>query len=683
MRYIIYLIYITSLFISFIPHFVVAKMIHRDEIIESQLNDIVDIRRYPTDITVLKEITKRIDKNSAFETYIRAKGNLILWQGLKNKEYNTAIKHAQQLYQESLLRSSVNAQVEMLAVQCEIFFQQGKTNEYMALFPILERHLEKVDNPRLLFYVHLLISRLWQNLSQQESSLKHILLAQDAARKLKDRFQLKRRLQLNILIARNELALQHYAKAENLLVSSIKEAELHQEQDQLAELYLLLGFVNQHILGPTDESIKFYLKAVQWSRKNNNSKVLLMALNNIGANLLLQQKYQQAEQYFHNALKILSNTDVTNARLVINFNLGYLQVLQGQKDIGIRVMVENADAFRKVARPVQISDLLTHLADAYGRTGQYQSQATTLKEKLKLLQKHHSDESERIANEMQIRYQSNDKILQVELLEQTLELQKYQNESQQRIMWMSLGLILAILAVLTVIFFSYRKVKSVNKQISEKNVLLHQLSLHDPLTGLNNRRSVELTPEREQKGRFYNTKHCCQPSNNTTALLVMLDIDFFKHINDNYGHAVGDEVLLAFSMRFKQFCRSNDKILRWGGEEFLLLLENVDANKAQQTIHKLLQLLCVKPIETEAGALNISVSGGFLLIDSVTPTNQRLWDWQLKFVDSLLYRAKKQGRNRLYGWLVSPEYHAQKDAEAQQLQIESDLELIIGPEKNS
>jgi len=664
------------LFVSFMPQAAAAES-GQDAQIEAQLDDLVGIGRYPNDLAALTRLTEQIDKNTAFETYIRAKGNLILWQGLEKQQSEIAIEQALVLYREAQLRGSGNAQAEMLAVQCEILLQHGKVNEYMELLPTLERHMEKIDNPRLLFHINLLISKLWQASTQQELTLKYALRAQGAAGQMKDRFQLQRRIQLNMHIARTEAALQQYAAAADLLTSSIKQAKQHQEETQLAELYLLSGFAEQHQSGPTDRAIDFYLQAVQWARKTDNSRVLLMALNNIGANFLLQKKYAEADSFLRQALEILPQNEMATDRLVIDFNLGYLQVLQGEATSGIQIMIEKAEAFRKVARPDQIAHILTHLADAYGLTGQYQLQVAVLTEKLQLLNQFYSDERARVANEMQIRYQSNDAALQVELLNNQLEIQRHQNQSQQRLIWMAYGLGFAALVVFAVTFYSYRKIKAVNSLLNEKNDQLHQLSLRDPLTGLKNRRAIELpastaAPTGQSAMR--------RRSSDKTAMLVLLDIDRFKQINDSYGHAVGDEVLLAFASRLKQFCRSDDQILRWGGEEFLLLLTDINVDNARQTIHRLLQLLGTKPIETGAGALHVSASGGFLLIDSTTPQDARLWNWQITLADFLLYRGKEQGRNRLFGWLATPEQHAQCDAGEQLSQIIPELELVVGPE---
>lgn len=646
----------------------------RDVQLEAQLDQLVGLGRYPTDLTALQQVAAQAGQSTAFETYIRAEGNLLLWQGLEQKQPEPALQKARDLYQQAQQRGSDNAMAELLAAQCEILLQQGKAAEYMQLLPDLERHLAKTDNPRLHFHINLLISKLWQAAAQQELTLKYALAAQQAATDIQDQFRLQRRTQLNMHIARTQAALQQYQEAFDLLNSSVEEMlQQPKAQPELAELYLLMGFMQQHQHGPTDAAITYFSQAVEWARKTNNARTVLLGLNNIGANLLLQQKYPQAEQYLQQAQQVVTRDPLVIERLVIDFNLGYLAVLQGRYADGILVMVKAAEAFRKVARPDQVAHLMTHLADAYGRMGQYQQQSAVLAEKLQLLSSFYSDERARVINEMQIRYQSNDRALQVELLNQRLALQQQQYQNQKRLSWMAFGLGVAALTVLVVLVLSNRKIRHINNLLSEKNDQLHQLSLRDPLTGLKNRRAIELPaaggPPSDSERR--------QPQ--AGALLVLLDIDRFKNINDTYGHAVGDEVLLAVASRLKQFCRAEDQILRWGGEEFLLLLNGIGAEEASTTVRRLVQLLSTSPVETGAGALAVSASGGFLLVGSVTPQDAQLWDWQLKFTDLLLYRSKAQGRNRLFGWLAPVTAQGRQEVDTQLAQADTELVEVLGP----
>jgi len=123
--------------------------------------------------------------------------------------------------------------------------------------------------------------------------------------------------------------------------------------------------------------------------------------------------------------------------------------------------------------------------------------------------------------------------------------------------------------------------------------------------------------------------------------LVMFDIDYFKMINDTYGHDVGDEVLVNLTNIIKQKIRATDIFVRWGGEEFMLFLPETDIEKAKVKI-ELLQKTIKEVQLTEKIDKPITLSYGLTeLLFSDTKTSL------LKRVDIALYNAKTKGRDRL------------------------------------
>ncbi|WP_028117566.1 GGDEF domain-containing protein [Ferrimonas senticii] len=123
--------------------------------------------------------------------------------------------------------------------------------------------------------------------------------------------------------------------------------------------------------------------------------------------------------------------------------------------------------------------------------------------------------------------------------------------------------------------------------------------------------------------------------------LVMIDIDHFKSINDHHGHAIGDQVLQKFAHFLSQRLRQQDRLLRWGGEEFLLLMDNVDAEAAHDILQRLLHQLADHRLLESLPTLIITFSAG---IRQCQPTND--FEDELHRADLALYRAKQQGRNR-------------------------------------
>lgn len=127
--------------------------------------------------------------------------------------------------------------------------------------------------------------------------------------------------------------------------------------------------------------------------------------------------------------------------------------------------------------------------------------------------------------------------------------------------------------------------------------------------------------------------------------LLLIDIDHFKHINDRYGHAAGDAVLIAFADQLREhFTQPGARVARVGGEEFAVLLRGVDEDAAAASAEALCRRLATAPLapDSKRGAVTVSIGVGELR----DAGRQRVDDFLIA-VDRSLYRAKSQGRNRV------------------------------------
>lgn len=163
---------------------------------------------------------------------------------------------------------------------------------------------------------------------------------------------------------------------------------------------------------------------------------------------------------------------------------------------------------------------------------------------------------------------------------------------------------------------------------------LQSQALTDELTGLSNRRHFlqHLRQEISAYGRYGNP-----------FSVAMLDIDHFKKVNDTYGHAAGDQVLVALSELIGQKLRLVDVAGRLGGEEFAILFPNTEINEAKAACDRLLDDVRAQKINTDSGDISITVSVG--LTASVTSIADP--EALLKEADILLYEAKASGRDRI------------------------------------
>jgi two-component system cell cycle response regulator len=173
------------------------------------------------------------------------------------------------------------------------------------------------------------------------------------------------------------------------------------------------------------------------------------------------------------------------------------------------------------------------------------------------------------------------------------------------------------------------------KELSEMNDKLLRISLTDGLTGVDNRRALE----QRLHEMFEHSLRLHEPIS-----VVMCDIDHFKKVNDTYGHAAGDEVLKQFAHILAEEAREIDRVGRYGGEEFLLLLPGTVLDAAVTFSERLRQRVDSNTFSYEGGTLKRTVSFG---VASWPHPKIRGREAMLKAADDALYVAKEMGRNRV------------------------------------
>lgn len=172
-----------------------------------------------------------------------------------------------------------------------------------------------------------------------------------------------------------------------------------------------------------------------------------------------------------------------------------------------------------------------------------------------------------------------------------------------------------------------------NKQLSELLVKMEAMAITDPLTGLYNRRQFDAALEAEwKKAQRYNYPVSC----------LLADIDFFKAVNDTYGHKAGDLVLIEIADILKKSVRDIDTIARWGGEEFIAMLPHTDKGQSLIVAQRMLENVSVHEFE-QFPDKRLTVSIGLSCSSPPVYTKEQL----IEEADSALYVAKKSGRNRI------------------------------------
>ena len=168
----------------------------------------------------------------------------------------------------------------------------------------------------------------------------------------------------------------------------------------------------------------------------------------------------------------------------------------------------------------------------------------------------------------------------------------------------------------------------------EREDELVRLATTDPLTGAFNRRfGTDRLTEMFERYRRYGS----------AASGLMVDIDHFKKVNDGYGHDRGDVVLRGLAQTLREMLRKLDVVARWGGEEFLVLMPETQADRAARVGQRIIQAVRKRAFETDQGPIAITVSIGL----ATTAPDVESVDALIKRADNALYAAKAAGRDRL------------------------------------
>jgi diguanylate cyclase (GGDEF)-like protein len=170
-------------------------------------------------------------------------------------------------------------------------------------------------------------------------------------------------------------------------------------------------------------------------------------------------------------------------------------------------------------------------------------------------------------------------------------------------------------------------------ELSQAVVRIGELATHDELTGLVNRRRMrEWLDEARERSLRSGHRWC----------VALIDVDHFKLVNDHYGHGVGDQVLQALAQAGLAQVRKLDLLARWGGEEFVLLLQDAGLAVATSAVERWRQAQAERPIATPSAALRVTFSAGVAEHRPGETVEQTL-----ARADEALYAAKAQGRNRV------------------------------------
>lgn len=196
-------------------------------------------------------------------------------------------------------------------------------------------------------------------------------------------------------------------------------------------------------------------------------------------------------------------------------------------------------------------------------------------------------------------------------------------------------------------------------ELQRKNLELQQISFTDSLTGVWNRRYLEeiLTAEAEQVLRNYQRARGSdiRKMDHRDLVFIMVDMDFFKEVNDLHGHPAGDRLLQLVAQRLSTVVRKSDVLVRWGGEEFLIMSRSTDPSGTPAFCKRVLEIISSEAFDLGHGIMvRKTCSIGWAAYPWCRDAYEALCaEESIALADAALYRAKSLGRNQGIGIVAS------------------------------
>lgn len=382
--------------------------------------------------------------------------------------------------------------------------------------------------------------------------------------------------------------------------------------------------------GRPDLALQFYEESVRLEQEMGNVMGLADRLSNMAeANIQLGNVIDATNQ-FERALSIYTDVDDQLRLTDVETKLARLYRQEGQLQ---RALDLGESALKRSAglddRSLQLR-VLAELAATRAAMGDFQEAYRFQSEYMNLAGRVQVERAGQRATEMEARLELREKDREITLLQD-------QQDVQRRLIQVVIAALALVLGMLGLAVFAYRAkartnrvIREVNRELVATRDELHRLSTIDPLTGLENRRSMS---DRLKLERSRYERHA------RPLTMILGDIDYFKQINDQFGHSCGDDVLEEIGSIMKRSLREQDGVARWGGEEFLILLPETDGEGGRIVAEKIRSAVQEKPWKRSGKTVPVTITFG------VATYRGGEIDDVLVRADDALYAGKGSGRN--------------------------------------
>jgi len=346
-------------------------------------------------------------------------------------------------------------------------------------------------------------------------------------------------------------------------------------------------------------------------------------------------QYEAAARYARQAEVAAERDSDPNSKAFAIGNHGAALVRLGQVERGLAMLREGVAITERTGLKLEMVDLMVLMVDALEAAGRPQQALQTLRRVVKLNEDLTRTEREEALQGLQERFSDEQKAREIErlqLLSQRHEAELAARTLEQRL-WAAVAVALTFGALLLAQWL--RTTRQRLRRLKRDNDKLSDQSVHDPMTGAFNRRYCE------QWLQHHRPVAEGQPD---SVGLLLVDVDHFKLINDTHGHPAGDAVLVELARRLQALLRDQDVVVRWGGEEFLLMLPGTPNEALPAIAERVLKAVGEMPVVLSPSLqMKVRVSAGAVAWPMAPG---QTWEAALALADQALYLSKAEGRNR-------------------------------------
>ncbi|CAM3916308.1 GGDEF domain-containing protein [Roseateles saccharophilus] len=427
------------------------------------------------------------------------------------------------------------------------------------------------------------------------------------------------------------------ARARQIAAQALAEAQKDPDPMTLNRVYTMRGILYSDEGGDPDIVLQAWSDALDQAVRAGADSVRALNLANLADYHLHQRHPARALEVAEQALPLARAARNTGAESVARANIGLAKIAMGR-------VAEGRDDVRAATTLDEQQGALAYASAGWKELGEYLERAGDLAGAVAAYREHRRlsdrvlrDETRKLLLEAQERQDAEQRARDIELLnrDNALKSEKVHQRNLALALWSALGG--CVVVSLGLLWQAFRRVRRTNEALAHSNASLKRQSETDPLTGLANRR------------HFQAAIKSLSGQGGLSASVFLIDIDHFKRINDGFGHAAGDTVLVEIAQRLRQAVRDDDLIVRWGGEEFLIVARTREGMFAPQLAQRLLDLIGGRPVRHEGRDIDVTASIGFVSLP-IPPYGLRLsWERAIDLVDTVMYLAKAHGRNKAYG----------------------------------